>query len=265
MNKKKSKHHQNFSECTIYISNVPNGMDANDFFLSYGKYGEILRIKMLKQYYQSEKYTDLEEYFGGVAILLFADHESLTKCLEDQKDHPFIINENVLFSETDNKNISNYFKRCGFLFFSSPYITNDKINQIFGLSEEEDEDQNQANPIQSIEILYPVEFHKPGMAIIEFSTEKERDAASKYFKSIELIIEKVRNSNSKSKTNPNDVDYSSLLAQENKNTKKTKISTTKDQYFKMHCYLDTPVTTSKKQTKHNKQTKLSFRALIVSN
>jgi hypothetical protein len=55
------------------------------------------------------------------------------------------------------------------------------------------------------------------------------------------------------------------IYQENKNTKKTKISTTKDQYFKMHCYLDTPVTTSKKQTKHNKQTKLSFRALIVSN
>lgn len=207
---------KDFTNHTLYVSNIPNDMSINDFFMSYGKYGEIQRIKLLKQYYSSEKYSNLEviEYFGGVAILLFADQESRTKCLDDQKNHPFIINENVLISEKDNKSISNYYKRCGFLFFSSAYITITKLNQIFKINEDATEYPNKINTIKNIEILYPAEFQRPGMAIIEFSTEDFRNKINEDFNLIQSIIDKERNSNSKQKKNPNDINYISLLLQE---------------------------------------------------
>lgn len=201
-----------FTDHVLYISNAPNTMDVNDFFIHYGKYGEIQRIKMLKQYYSSEKYTDLDEieYFAGSAILQFADKESRVKCLEDQKNNPFIINENVLFNETNNKNISNYFKKCGFLFFSSSFITDGKINQIFGFDPNNNQTENK--PIQNIEILYPVEFKRPGMAIIEFSTEEYREQANSDFNIIQSIIE--REKDIIIKENRDSIDYEAIFKKE---------------------------------------------------
>lgn len=150
----------------VYVDNVPVDANVNDFIVLYGQYGRVQRIKFLCEYYDCEAHPEWGEmeFPAGIALVQFDSGTARDKCITDP--NPTIVNGHVLRNDGNPTIIRSRIAKSAFVFFLSPRVDKDYIaTRLIQYS------------IESIELLHPVLFNRPGMALVTFSTKRGAEMA----------------------------------------------------------------------------------------
>ena len=139
----------------VYVDNVPVDANVSEFIVLYGRYGRVQRVKILCQYYQCDarpEWGELE-YPAGIALVQFESGEARDRCIVDK--NPMILHGHVLQNYGNGTIIQARISKSVFVFFLSPRVDKDFIAKKFIQCS-----------LESVEILHPVLFNRPGMAIV---------------------------------------------------------------------------------------------------
>jgi len=156
-----------------YIENLPVDSTVNDIFFHFGKYGRIIKLKFLSHYIALE--TGELEYPTGIAILQYEQSDFLRMCIEDK--NPIIIAGHIVDKYDSPESIKTRIHTSAFIFFRSLYDSYEKIFEKF----------SQFN-IVSCQILHQVQYGRPGMAIIQFKAQKDREIAMSKYSTNDFMI-----------------------------------------------------------------------------
>ncbi|KAH0787245.1 F5/8 type C domain containing protein [Histomonas meleagridis] len=135
-------------------------------------------MKIFNQIYICESRPEWGEleYSSGIALIEFTTRSSASKCINDEE--ALILDGYVLKHHKDPSKIKSLFSKAIFIFFTSPTVTVDSLKEKF-----------KDYQIESLEIMHPVRYNKPGMILVSFCNIYTRDNAVDKFNTPEFTAE----------------------------------------------------------------------------